>query len=284
VTNLLAGLLPGVTYHYQAVAINSAGTNYGGDQSFVNPLAPVNLTSIVATNLGGTNGYLLTWYAPTNYQFQVQWTAALNTTNWQAFTNLVVYTGPVAPANGRFTYFDNGSQSGGFGSLRFYRLIEVLPVVYNQPPVLPPSGASYRVNPLTSLVVTNTATDVNASAVLSYSVVNTLTGTNLPVVTTNGIITSDNGAIPLTATNSFAVIVTPIPFFTSVQVSVEGVTLQWSAAASNQFQLGWTTNLLSPWTYIPTNAPYLTSTTTNFLYQDTNASTGIKFYRLRQLP
>ena len=132
--------------------------------------------------------------------------------------------------------------------------------------------------------------------------VNTLTGTNLPVITTNGIITwtptlvqagltnfittvvSDNGAIPLTATNSYSVIVNPIPFFSSVQVTVEGVTLRWTAAASNQFQLGWTTNLLSPWTYIPTNAPYLTSTTTNFLYQDTNTLTGMKFYRLRQLP
>jgi len=188
------------------------------------------------------------------------------------------------------------------GSLRFYRLIDVLPVVYSQPPVLPPSGASYLVNPLTLLVVTNTATDVNPSANLTYSVTNTLSGTNLPVVTANGIVSwtatlaqggltntittivSDNGAIPLTATNSFLVYVTPQPYFSSVLVTAEGVTLQWTAAASNQFQLGWTTNLLGPWTYIPTTAPYLTSPTTNFRYQDTNALMGMKFYQLRQLP
>jgi len=302
VTNVITGLLPGVVYHYQAVAINSAGTNYGGDQSFGNPLVPVSFTSIVATNLGGTNGYLLSWYAPTNYQFNVQWTSAINLTNWSTFTNLVVYTGPATTTNGLFSYFDNGSQSGGLGSLRFYRLIDVLPVAYNQAPVLPPSGASYLVNPLTPLVVTNTANDPNPGAILTYSVTNTLTGTNLTVITTNGIITwtptlaqagltntittivSDNGVIPLTATNSFVVYVTPIPVFTSVVVGPEGVTLQWTAAANNQFQLGWTTNLLSPWTYIPTNAPYLTSPTTNFLYQDTNAATGMKFYQLRQLP
>ncbi len=302
VTSTLTNLLPGVVYHFQAVAFNSVGTNYGGDQSFTNPVAPVNFTSIVATNLGGTNGYLLSWYAPTNYQFYVQWTANLATTNWQSFTNLVVYTGPATPTNGLFTFFDDGSQSGGLGGLRFYRLSDALPVVYNQPPVLPPGGVVYLVNPLTPLVVTNTATDVNTNALLSYSVTTTLAGTNLPAVTASGIITwtptlaqagltntittivSDNGAIPLTATNSFAVIVNPLPAFISVTIGAEGVTLKWTAAVSNQFQLGWTTNLTTPWTYIPTSAPYLTSPTTNFIYQDTNAAAGMKFYQLRQLP
>jgi len=77
----------------------------------------------------------------------------------------------------------------------------------------------------------------------------------------------------------------PLPAFTSVGVTLDGVTLKWVGAAGNQFQIGWTTNLLTPWTYVPVSAPFLTSPTTNFYYQDTNnALTGTKFYRLLQRP
>jgi len=80
------------------------------------------------------------------------------------------------------------------------------------------------------------------------------------------------------------VIVNPIPFFTSVQVGKEAVVLQWTAAANNRFQIGWTTNLLTPWTYVPANPPYLTSPYTNYNYQDPDTLDAAKFYRLRQLP
>ncbi len=302
-STLLSGLLPGVVYHYQAVATNGVGTNYGGDLSFTNPVSPIGIASLVATNQGGINGYLLTWLAPTNYQFKVQWNAALGSATWLSFTNLVSYTGPVTASNGVFTYFDDGSQSGGLGALRFYRLLLNLPQVFTTPPQLPPGGAVYRVNPLTPWTVNNAATDSNALAVLSYTLTSTVTGTNQPVIGTNsGIITwtpdlsqggqtavlttvvTDNGAIPLSATNSLTVIVNPIPYFYSVKVNTEGVTLQWSGAASNQFQVGYTTNLTSPWTYVPIAPPYLTSSTTNFTYQDTNSVSGTKFYKLRQLP
>jgi hypothetical protein len=36
----LTGLLPGVLYHVRLVAINSAGTTYGPDQTFTTPVAP----------------------------------------------------------------------------------------------------------------------------------------------------------------------------------------------------------------------------------------------------
>ena len=39
----ISGLKSGVTYHYRAVASNSAGTIYGGDKSFTTQLAPVSL-------------------------------------------------------------------------------------------------------------------------------------------------------------------------------------------------------------------------------------------------
>jgi len=302
-TNVLAGLLPDVIYHYQAVATNSAGIGYGGDLTFTNPAATIVISSIIATNSAGTNGNLLIWYAPTNYEFKVQWTDATTPpTNWSTFTNIVVYTGPVTATNGLFSFFDNGSQTGGtVNPNRSYQLI-LWVTANNVPPVLPTSGKVYRDNPLTALVVTNTATDANTNALLTYTVTGSLAGTNPPVVNANGLITwtptlaqagrtnlittivSDNGQIPLTATNTFTVIVNPIPAFSEVEVTIDGVTLLWHGAAGNQYQIGWTTNLLTSWTYEPVSAPYLTSTTTNFFFVDTNALNGMKFYQLRQLP
>jgi hypothetical protein len=59
---------------------------------------------------------LLQWTAPTNLQFNVQWTSFIPSTNWNTFTNVISST------NGNFSFLDDGSQSGGLGALRFYRL------------------------------------------------------------------------------------------------------------------------------------------------------------------
>jgi hypothetical protein len=251
----------------------------------------VDFNSIIATN----GGFLLSWYAPTNDQFLVQWDADLLTTNWHTFTNIVVYTGPATPTNGLFTFFDDGTQSGGFGAMRFYRLLVT-------PPILAASGGVYRVNPLTTLVVTNTAMNSNPNVLLTYTVTGTLGGTNVPTVSTNGLVSwtptlaqagltniittvvTENGVPPVTAFNTFTVIVNPLPYFYSISVAPDGVLLRWSGAASNQFQVGWTTNLTTPWAYEPASAPYLTSSTTNFFYLDTNAPAMMKFFILRELP
>jgi hypothetical protein len=75
------------------------------------PPLPVSITSILCE----TNGVLLQWAAPTNCQFNVQWAAALPA-GWNTFTN------GVASTNGAFWFLDDGSQSGGLGPTRYYRL------------------------------------------------------------------------------------------------------------------------------------------------------------------
>jgi len=63
----------------------------------------------------------LEWIAATNLQFQVQWTASLAPPPpWNTFTNILTST------TGLFTFTDDGSQTGGLGATRFYRLL-VLP-------------------------------------------------------------------------------------------------------------------------------------------------------------
>lgn len=55
------------------------------------------------------------WSAPTNISYQVDYSTNL-LTGWTTFTNIITST------NGTFDFTDNGTNSGGFGNTKFYRL------------------------------------------------------------------------------------------------------------------------------------------------------------------
>jgi Domain of unknown function (DUF4185) len=55
------------------------------------------------------------WGAPTNITYQVDYSTNL-TSGWTTFTNLISST------NGTFNFTDEGTNSGGFGSTKYYRL------------------------------------------------------------------------------------------------------------------------------------------------------------------
>ncbi len=63
-----------------------------------------------------TNGVLLQWLAPSNSQFQAQWTPGLAPASWTSFTNILAST------NGAFSFLDDGSQTAGLAAPRYYRL------------------------------------------------------------------------------------------------------------------------------------------------------------------
>ena len=73
---------------------------------------PVQITSIARD----TNGVRLQWLAPTNSQFQVQWTTYLAPSAWTPFTTIHTST------DGAFSFLDDGYQSGGLAGPRYYRL------------------------------------------------------------------------------------------------------------------------------------------------------------------
>ena len=138
--------------------------------SGVPPLSATNSFAVVVNPLpvlGSTTftngGFLLTWYAPTNDRFQVQFTDSLSPVNWQSFSNVVSYTGPPTPTNGLFTFFDDGSQYP-FTGLRFYRLILLGVTPPATPPPVLPAQTNRVINPLEALVVTNTASDAAVPA------------------------------------------------------------------------------------------------------------------------
>ena len=261
--------------------------------------APIfSISSITPTNSGTTNGYLLTWFAPKNDQFHVLWTGSLPATNWQVFTGVVSCA---SPASGKFTFFDDGSRSGGLGSNRFYELL-LLNSPTNTPPYFLQATPTNRVVPAgTPMTVTNAAGDWNIPAqTLTYSNSFSLTGTNLPVISNQGVITwtpsqsqagmtnvittivTDTGGPLNSVINSFQVIVPAltVPVISSVTVSNNGVTLQWAAPTNEQFQVRWATNLNPPIAWNPF-AGTVVSTNGVFIFVDTNATTlAAKFYQL----
>ena len=83
----------------------------------LSPYVPqINFSSINVT----PGGVVLNWSAATNLQFQVQWTPSLTPPVWNTIPTIIT------SATGLFTFTDDGSQTGGLGGTRFYRLL-VLP-------------------------------------------------------------------------------------------------------------------------------------------------------------
>jgi hypothetical protein len=255
----------------------------------------INIGSIVFTNIGGSNGFLLTWFAPSNYLFQVQWASALPPA-WQTFTNPPVVTYNTnyftSPTNTQFNFFDDGSETGGFGPTRFYRLI--LLQATNAISFPAPSNQVVSVGGYFS--ITNAATNSNPAAVMTYTLLEAPSG----AVITNDVITwpsagpaglaarfttlvTDDSIPPVSATNTFTVFVSPFPSITNVTVTATNTVIGWTAPTNDVFQVQWTTNLVAPvtWTLFP---DIITSTNGSFVFMDTNAPLVMKFYQLLLLP
>jgi subtilisin-like proprotein convertase family protein len=263
------------------------------------PAQTVPIYSIIHTNIGGTNGFLLTWFAPSNDLFQVRWTTSLAPPTWTTFTNppAVSYNTnfPAGPTNAQFNFFDDGSQTGGFGPTRFYRLILLSSGTPNT--LTLPAQTNFTVSVSTLVTVTNTATDSNSNAILTYSLLNSPPNASIQ---TNGIIiwtnavpaglaarfttrVTDNGVPPASATNTFTIFVAPFPAITNVTVTATNTLLTWSAPTNDLFQVQWATNLVPVinWTTFP---GIFNSATGIFAFTDTNAPLVVKFYRLLLLP
>jgi hypothetical protein len=298
--------VPGGSYWLGVQNTNSfAVTNYAVEVDFhlltatnASATNAIFISSIIYTNIGGNFGFLLTWFAPSNDLFQVQWTPGLAPASWSTFTNIVSYNPGVftSPTNTQFNFFDDGSQTGGFGPARFYRLL----LLQATNTLTLPDQTNYIATVSLPLVVTNTATDSNTNLILTYQLA-TSPATSTPATVSNGVITwtpgladaggefkfttvaTDNGLPPVSAINHFTVFVLPLPAITSASATATNVTLQWSVPTNDLFQVEWTTNLAPVviWTPFP---PVITSTNGLFTFTDTNAPVTMKFYRLLWLP
>jgi subtilisin-like proprotein convertase family protein len=276
------------------------------------------INSITATNIGGTNGFLLQWSGPTNFQYEIQWTTnLLPLIVWHTVLNPVINV-VVTSTNGHFSFFDDGTLTGGFGPMKFYRVLGGL----NLGPI---TGSGPANNTVLAGATSQAVVAVPANAISASNVLLSATGplnvwfnqTNPPTGNTNAgdflmLSATSAGAFMLTS-NSVPPLVPGTNYYLGFQnlgatnltfvfqvifgyppVSISSVSvltngnfqLQWSAPTNYQFQVAWTTNLVPPvvWNYIPPSPPYITSVTTNFTFVDTNAPTAMKFYRLVEYP
>ncbi len=78
---------------------------------------PVQITGITI-GLGGV--VTLQWTAPLGSQFEVQWTVSLTPpASWSTVPGVITST------NTQFSFLDDGTQTGGLGGVKFYRLIQL---------------------------------------------------------------------------------------------------------------------------------------------------------------
>jgi subtilisin-like proprotein convertase family protein len=210
-------LVPGASYY---LGLQNTGTNNVAFVFEVNfayaavTSNPPTISSITLTNLGTTNGILLTWFAPTNDRFQVQWTTSLSPASWTTIpgvilTNLASFT----PTNGvgEFQYFDNGSMTGGFGSVKFYRLVAYAPGATIPPDLMIssvlalPGGLQIQWHGSTNYIYDVLWTTNLALPTATWTVISNLT-IPVPLAYANGVFT-------YTATNAVTAGSAPAEFF-----------------------------------------------------------------------
>ncbi|PYM11261.1 MAG: hypothetical protein DME18_14450 [Verrucomicrobia bacterium] len=110
-----------------------------------------------------------------------------------------------------------------------------------------------------------------------------------PTITATDIVTSY--CVPITGTQMFFRVVqgtaaaSPLIHFTGLTMSPGGFVLNWTAAATEQFQVQYTTNLPPVWT---TFSNVVTSANGDFTFSDDGSQSGglsgFRFYRLLLLP
>jgi len=291
-------LVPGGVYYLGVENTNDVPATYALEVTFEFP--DVSISSILQTNIGGTNGYLLTWYAPTNYQFHLQWTTnLLPAVVWTEMKGVISFDSYVSATNSHFSFFDTGDtnwNSAPLGPMRFYRL-HLLNSPTNTAPEFYGTPADATVAPLILFTVTNAARDfdlpaqnltyalyptnalINANGVITW----TPPATNTETTNLFTTVVFDNGVPVKYATNQFTVYVLPSPSGTvavHAAIVTNGVSLTWMAPTNDQFQVDWTTNIAPPVVWTPFPPPPVTSTNGVFNFIDTNAPFPMKFYEL----
>ena len=205
-------LVSGATYYLGVQNTNNFTVQFTLQVNFHITATPVTnypISNVKFTTIGGTNGLLFTWVAPTNYQFQIQWATSLAPLpiSWTTVSGIIPTPVGVTGSTGTYQWFDNFSQTGGFSSQKFYRLIAYPPgvpipsllLVISSAQALPGGGIQlqwagstndvYDVLWTTNLSLAASSWNVLsnlASPVLTYSG-GTFTFTNNPVTLADGV-------------------------------------------------------------------------------------------------
>lgn len=208
-------------------------------------------------------------------------------------TNNSINPTNVYQSEGNYTVSLTAFGPGGQSTLALSNYI----VLSNSPPVLAPI-ANQSVHPGMTLVITNSATDPDASQSLSYSLdpgappaatINSASGIfswtpdSTYASTTNGITVrvTDNGVPPLSDAQSFTVTAVPLAF-KPVSLSNDVLTISWGSISGVTYRVQYTTNLGGTnWTTLP---PDITATGDTASTTDMTEPDVQRFYRVFVLP
>ena len=205
--------MPGATYYLGVQNTNNFTVQFTLQVNFQITAAPITnypISGVQFTNIGGTNGILFTWFAPTNYQFQIQWTTSLSPlpVSWTTVPGVIPTLVSVTSGTGTYQWFDNFSLTGGFGSQKFYQLIAYPPgtlpaaLAISSAQALPGGGIQLQWAGSTNYVYDVLWTTNLALATANWNVLSNLTSPTLTY--TNGVFTFSDptgtltgGAVPL---------------------------------------------------------------------------------------
>jgi subtilisin-like proprotein convertase family protein len=317
-------LVPGSTYWLGVQNTNSFDVFYIIEVDFhllsVTNLGTITGPTITATNIGGTNGFLLQWQGPTNLQYEIQWTTTLAPPVWQTVLNPVINVALTA-TNGHYSWFDDGSLTGGFGPMKFYRVLGSL----NLGTITGPGPATNLVlaGAMSQAVVTVPTNAISASNLLIsatgplnvwFNQTNPPTGNTsagdvlMLSATTAGVFVLTSSSVPplVPGTNYYLGFQNPgtsnVTFVFdvafgfaptnamsnfSITTTNGGFLLQWQGPTNLQYEIQWTTSLAPPvWQTVLNPVINVAVTTTNGHYSwfDDGSLTGgfgpMKFYRV----
>ena len=314
-------LVPGSTYYLGVQNTNGFAVNYGIEVDFHLTFGSITGLTITATSIGGTNGFLLQWQGPTNFQYEIQWTTNLAPVVWNTVLNPVINV-IVTTTNGHFSFFDDGTLTGGPALMKFYRVLGGL----NLGPIIGPGPAT---NTVLAGAMSQAVVPVPANAISASNILISATGpvnvwfnqTNPPTGNTNAgdflmLSATNAGAFVLTS-NSVPPLVPGANYYLGIQnpgasnvtfvfqvafgfaptnavsgfsltATNGGIWLRWNGLTNYQYQVQWTTNLQPPAAWNTVSNVVLTSTTGIFTFFDDGSLTGgfgsRKFYRLIVYP
>jgi hypothetical protein len=285
------------------------------------PPPAIIITSITHTNIGGTNGFLLQWQGPTNFQYEIQWTASLAPILWTTVLNPVIHV-VVTSTNGHYSFFDDGSLTGGLGPVKFYRILGGL----NLGPII---GSGPVTNTVLAGTMSQAVVTVPPIATSANNLLISATGplnvwfnqTHPPTGNTNAgdllmLSAATSGSFVLTSSSvpplvpganyylgfqnpgtSNVTFVFEVTFSSAAITAVAnfsatatngGIRLRWNGQTDYQYQVQWKTNLAPPAAWNTVSNIVLTSTTGIFTFFDDGSLTGgwrpMKFYRLIAWP
>jgi hypothetical protein len=253
---------------------------------YVDLLTNYNITEV---DLNWENAYA------TSFQIQV----SSDTTNWTAIYNTTAGTGGIQnltglSGTGRYVRIYGTVRATIYGySLWEFAVYGTVPVATNQPPVLV-AIPDQSILAGRTLLISNSATDPNVPPLpLTFSLLNPPAGASIdpnsglltwrpaiaqsPSTPSISVVVSDNGAPPLTATQSFAVTVTQpaIPTLNAATMTNGQLGFWINGDTGPDYTIQLSTNLTF-WTPVITNS----SPTLPFYWVDTNSpSNPFRFYR-----